>query len=195
MITYEPLAGEHISRAIEKLCKLANTGGDTARGTFNGVDLVATPGVDPAAVEQQYRDLVDAQAAAYQASTEGRAAARKRAEQIEERQTAVDELAAEMRVTLNAEDVPAILRWFKRLADVADDISVSVPTVEILGWFTSRGYEANVNCGDNFDADDRENVARWIIGQALSTLATVGAPHSIVHKFADEWLAGRSPAG
>ena len=55
--------------------------------------------------------------------------------------------------------------------------------------FGEHGYEPGVNTGDDFAVDDRENVGRYIIGQALDGIRSVGSPHPIIHKFATDWLS------
>ena len=67
-------------------------------------------------------------------------------------------------------------------------LGVRVDRERIIATFGAHGYVSGVNCGDAFDAEDRENVARWLIGQCLANLVSVGAIHGIVHKFADDWI-------
>ena len=80
----------------------------------------------------------------------------------------------------------AILDWFCAYQHPSDTMGVLKNAPRVLGTFLTNGYWPNANCGIEFKKDDRENVARWIIGQALSTMR-VCAVHQVIHHFVAEW--------
>ncbi|OGZ11660.1 MAG: hypothetical protein A3D67_00515 [Candidatus Lloydbacteria bacterium RIFCSPHIGHO2_02_FULL_51_22] len=64
----------------------------------------------------------------------------------------------------------------------------------VIATFAAKGYHPNVNCGQDFHGDDRDNFARYIIGQALGNLACVGAIHQVVQRFTNDWKKKFIPA-
>ena len=81
-----------------------------------------------------------------------------------------------------------ILSWIIDVQDLSDDVYVKVPKKDILEYFNKNGYYSNVNTGSNFKEDDPDNHARYIIGQALENLETVGAIHRVIKQFASDWI-------
>ena len=189
-LTYEVPIGEHLVRCIEKMLDLANDAGAPVQADFNGIPLHVDPGATAVEVEQRWDAESRARGERYRNSPEGRAAAAKRAAEVAQRQRDADGLTVEMHKTLNPEDVPAVLRWLMRYEETAGDVDVKKDRLEVLDWFLSHGFEVGVNVGPAFDANDRENVARYIIGQALDGIQSMGCPHPVVSKFANEWLIG-----
>lgn len=80
-----------------------------------------------------------------------------------------------------------ILDWICSIQDASDHTDVHTDSTFILMLFNMNGYLPDVNTGDEFDGDDPDNFARYIIGQALSGLRTVGVVHHVVTRFAGEW--------
>jgi hypothetical protein len=80
----------------------------------------------------------------------------------------------------------AVLDWLCEMQPASDRAGVIVRRQTILDIFAKHGFLPGVNCGKNFRPESRENVHRWLIGQALATLESF-AIHGIVHKFAREW--------
>lgn len=93
----------------------------------------------------------------------------------------------EVRGVFNQTDV-AVLDWLCAIQDSTDHVSVAVDKAAIIGAFESAGFKPNVNCGPAFREDDRDNVFRYLVGQALDGLQSV-AIHEIIHKFSDDWKA------
>lgn len=187
--TYEVNWGESVDHAIAGMRAQADAAGAVVTAQFNEVELVVAPGATQAAVKAEWHAELQRRSDAYRASPEGRAAAAKRVADVAAQQRDTDALIEEMRSTLNAEDIPGLIRWFDKLTDAADDVGVRSPSSEILTWFADRGYEPGVNTGSEYRPDDRENTARYLIGQALDGVRTCGVPHPIFHKFAAEWLS------
>ncbi len=89
---------------------------------------------------------------------------------------------------LNFADDVAVLDWLCEFQDPSDHVGVVKQPGEVLSTFAANGYHPNVNTGKDFNKNDRDNVARWIIGQALSDLACeVGAINHMVVHFTEKW--------
>jgi len=70
MITLEHLAGRHISAVCREAVDRANSEQDSVRFDFNGTEVIANPGDDPAALEKKWSDDFEAAAKAYRESPE-----------------------------------------------------------------------------------------------------------------------------
>ena len=82
----------------------------------------------------------------------------------------------------------AVLDWICEFQDPSDHIGVAKNQGEVLKIFAEHGYQTSVNTGEAFNGEDRDNFARYIVGQALDGLkGDVGAIHQVVHKFTDDW--------
>lgn len=172
--------GEHISRAALRMVALA-----PSRCTFNGIELVADVHTTVGDIEAEYDRQFDDRAAAWDASSEGQAAAERDRWQRVERQALMNDLMTELR-TLDMRDVAKALGWMARAQDPLDSSAVADRAL-ILSTYDGAGYRANENVGPEFVDSDRENVARYIIGQAMDGIAHVGAPHQVLPTFVEQW--------
>jgi hypothetical protein len=137
-------------------------------------------------IVEEWRQTVNARSIAYVNSPEGKAAAAAREAKIAEMQEAHDLAIQDLRSLDWSSDV-AVLDWVCRIQGATDHIGVVVRTQEIVDTFRRHGFEPSVNCGDAFKPDDRDNVHRYIVGQALDNLGSMGAIRGIIHKFAGDW--------
>lgn len=179
-------AGVHINKAAEILIAAATEHGE-AHGIFNEIMLKASPSMTVAEVVADYHQRLDAREVAWRNSPEGQAAERDREERVRASQEKHDLLVRGL-ASLDFTNDIAVLDWLCAIQDATDHVSVVVRKNEILETFKRHGFEPGANCGDNFKGDDRENVFRYIVGQALGTLQHV-AIHGIIHKFAADWKA------
>lgn len=78
MQTYIPLAGEHIHTAATNAVLLAQQHGEPCRFTFNDVTVTVLPTETPSQAVDVWRTTMEAKAAAYRNSPEGKRAAAER---------------------------------------------------------------------------------------------------------------------
>ena len=81
----------------------------------------------------------------------------------------------------------AVLDWIYELQDPSDILCDKSQAGFIVETFAAHNYFPGVNCGPDYQADDRENVARHLIGQALEFLQTSGAIHQVAGTRIEEW--------
>lgn len=180
------MAGEHISMVARRAVDVANRTGAPARFTFNEVDAVASPGASPEGVEAEYMRRAEERRVAWEQSPEGQRCKREQEERIVAAQAKVDR-AMESLGGLNANDLGAVLAWVEEIAEPAAHVRVVVPRARILDWFKAHGWVPGMNCGAAFKAEDRQNFAGYIIGQALNGFERVGAPHPMLAVFTEQW--------
>lgn len=73
------------------------------------------------------------------------------------------------------------------MQEPSDHAGVILRRETIVSAFERRGFKAGENCGADYKPDDRSNMFRYLVGQALSGLKDGPAIHPILHKFAAEW--------
>jgi hypothetical protein len=155
-------------------------------GEFNGVLLTCRAESTVEGLIQEYLASSEAQAEAYRQSPAGRATVRLMEDYRTDLQIQINSAMAEL-PSLNFHDLAVVIEWFKRIQEGSDHIYVHTPSREIVETFLAQGYEIGVNCGEAFDETSADNYGRWLIGQALQNLSTLGAIHQVYHKFSDEW--------
>ncbi len=178
--------GEHISHFATRLEAIAKEKQTTVTGKFNNIFLTATPEATVNDLLVEYQVECDKAEKAYLASPAYR-------EHLQLVQKKTDEANAKAKVlmekfdSLNWDSVTDILDWLCEIQPVADTSGVALDRKKIVRAFVDHGFKANVNTHKNFKADDKDNVARYIIGQAMDGLEVVGAPHHVLIRFVDDW--------
>lgn len=178
------LPGTHVSEAVDMLIRAAHDDG-CAEGEFNEVNITVECGETADIILARYKSECAGRAEAYRKSPEGIASATSAKERTASLQQAADCLMAAL-PNLDFSDESGVLDWLCALQAPSDHIGVSINKNAVLIEFAKHGLQPNVNCGPDFDANDRRNFFEWLVGQALDGLATV-AIHGLIHKFADDW--------
>ncbi len=168
--------GTHVSSVARQLASLANINDETYTGDFGGITLVANPGDTSESVEVQWWRQSDAKSEAYRNSPEGERAAR---------QAAINELMRRFE-TLDYEDLDQLVQFFDDMAEPSDHIGTS-DRWRIVDAFAEHGLVASMNSRDKFDGEDRENYAKYLIGQALGSLSFLGLIMSPYSVHAAQW--------
>lgn len=180
-------AGTHIDSAAAELARIATEHGE-ATGVFNDVTLTARTGDTPESIIASFEAQTAARAEAWRNSPEGRASLAERESVRRALQSKHDALMGALPALDFGNDV-AVMDWLCAMQEPSDHIGVIRRKETILATFGAKGFRPNVNTGNAYKHGDRENMFRYLVGQALSGLETIGAIHSIIHKFADEWRA------
>lgn len=179
--TYDPLPGTRIGDAAIKMVELA-----PCECYFNGIRIVSTVGMAPGDIEAEYWRKSEERVREYRESPEGIRDALDAEARRSESQAVLDwELA--LLPSLDLGDLGAVIAWLERVTPHMGLVGVTFDREAVVTLFMLSGYEPVVNCYDDFRPDDRDNVAIWIIGQALSGIIRVGSPHNTIHRFAEEW--------
>lgn len=186
MVEIEAGCGQHITSFANELVHAAAKHG-TAKGVFNQVEIVADRTSTAEGLCAQWERKTEEASIAYRNSPEGKAAEAKREADVIAAQETHDHLVRDL-AALDFKNDVAVLDWLCAIQDSTDHVSVTVDKATILSAFEAAGFTANVNTGANFKPEDRDNVFRYIVGQALDGLKTV-AIHGIIHKFAGDWKA------
>ncbi len=180
------LAGTHVTEAATALAQLANDHGVIYTGDFNDTTMTARPGDSAGFVQSEWQRESNLSAERYRNSPEGKRAALDAENRKSALQAEMDALMQRFE-TLDYENLDELVQFFDDLAEPSDHIGVSFDRQRIVDKFAWHGFVVSMNCGDAFNRDDRENYAKYLIGQALDGLNSIGAIMGIYRKFAAEW--------
>lgn len=89
-----------------------------------------------------------------------------------------------MKIQPNFNNVDSIISWIEEVANCKNR---DLKNTGILEMFAQNGFTANMNCDDEFQPENRENVAGWLIGQALDGIQLTGHISLDVLEFMGEW--------
>lgn len=182
--------GFHIALASQIVCAIAVTLGRPCSMTFNAVDVQALPDSEPEELVEHYNAESDRRREEYRNSPEGKAAAAERSAEIVAKQSEIDRMQRELAAASPDAGHDFFVDWCARFGWVNDDIGVSIDRSVIISALKSAGYVQNDCTGDQFVEGDRDVMARYIVGQALSCLnGPVGKIHPVVGSFADRYRA------
>lgn len=175
MKTIQLRLGQSIESGARELCAQA-----PARADFNGIMLRARYATTrPEDVAMEYGRRSRAQSAMWSPERTARAA-RWAAEQEATRKRIAAECSA--LPTIDWTDHAEPLAWIERV------VEENIPNASgIASIFGERGYVADACTDDAFDGENRDNVARFIVGQAMANLARVGAIHPMCGEFVRRW--------
>lgn len=155
-------------------------------GVFNGITLAYRGDSTADAIVGVYRAESQARSDAYQRSPE-RQYQVWHAEVLRQHLQAHMDAAMVQLPTLNFSDLGDVIAWIEKILEPSNHVGVHTPAERIVATFQAHGYAPGVNCYGAFDQDDEENFARWLIGQALSNLESVGEIHQVFSTFAAQW--------
>lgn len=188
-----PFLGCSVDIVAERMTQTAQIQQCPVHVDFNGVELVAYPDTTPTSIVASYKATIRRQHYDYLLTD---AAAQRDSEDLmrqRERQTVLDSLYRQLDNLISPQRIDPIsdvqvLRWWRDYAAVADNIQLHRYQAPIIQAFDKAGFRPNVNTDAAYDADDRDNSFRYLVGQCMDGLAHVGCPHPIVIQFIDGWL-------
>jgi len=156
---------------------------------FSGVEFVVTKGkYNSSDIVEKWEKIRAELFEKYKNSPEGKAAAEASARDIAEKQKQIDELTNQLDI-LDFSNTEKVLDWCAAFQSPSDRIDTKRDKEKILNKFAENGYLPNVNLGSEYKPEDKDNSARYLIGQALDGIKQIGAIHQVFHKFYDEWKA------
>ncbi len=156
----------HVSQAAVLLVDAVKTHGDSFL-VFNGLCLAADKFSTVEGLCESYDKLSEIRRKEYLASPEGIERTRKDEATRSALQHRANQLSRKLPL-LDFNNVDGLLDWLCEMEDPRDRIGVQVNSDLIREVFEGHGYKPNANVGNAFNENDRENYARWIIGQAIA---------------------------
>lgn len=184
----EGTPGQHINSFAKQLINEAQKSNTIVTGTFNGIDLVVDPKSNLSVDEivATFTSEMSKKAEAYKNSPEGISANKEAEERKQNMQEKSNQLVEELN-TLDFLDFESVLEWICNFQEASDYSGTSYDKNKVISTFKNHGFDIGVNTGKDFNGEDAENFAKYLVGQALDRINTIGAPHQIVHKFTNDW--------
>ena len=192
MIDLEVQAGSYLDNTIEgviaglKIAEKAGNRGCIARIDFNGVMLLMSAKSVVKEVVEYYHYQLKLEWQAYVNSPEYKWRKQLEEAQIERLMSELEVIMAQLEY-MDLSNIDHVLSWLNEIQPYSDDSRLKVPAKHIAKVLRSHGYLRDVNCNENFKEDNKENVARYLVGQALDGLEYRGAIHSMYCYFYPEW--------
>lgn len=185
------MIGDFIGPSIVALVARAREYRETVWMDFNGTPVYADRKSNPARLSTWWKEQQRQKSLAYWASPEGVAQAEQdRIAQLD-REMKTERLVSRL-YSLDFTDLEELMSYFEQMESSAG-----------LGWFNRRkvvkvfkqhGFRANENLGDKLDEGDRENMARYLIGQALDSIRGAGAIPGAYTMFLEQWRERFTPS-
>ena len=113
---------------------------------------------------------------------------RQAARDIEAAQEQSNELIKQLD-TLDFSDAGKVLEWWAAFEESGNvDVERTIGDInKIVAKFAAHGYLPGMNTGAEYREEDKENSAKYIVGQALSGRENTGDISGAVHGFYDDW--------
>lgn len=186
MTVYDATIDSDIRVTAKNMVALAEQTKDTVTAEYNGIPLTTdNTSMAEDVVEAYYAECAK-RTEAYRNSPEGKIAAHEASVRLQQAQERYDTLVKQL-PDLNFNSDVEVLNWLDKYQEASDRHIVRQPDV-VFKAFVSHGYQPNINMGKDFDANDRDNFARYIIGQALNYIEKHdGSIHQIVGIMVDRW--------
>lgn len=152
---------------------------------FNDITIIAHKNSDPNKLVESFLETNQKRLHDYYNSKEYKQKCLKEKKETEQNQKKMDLVMKKMD-SIDFHDLDSIINWWL-LFESNHYSGVYFHTNQIIQTFESKGYKSNANIGISFNSENKENVARYIIGQCLQGIQSHGHINPIVHKFAREW--------
>ena len=183
-------AGDYIDNVLEKMIQILNDRPqlDGVRTTFNGIVIIADKNSTTESLRSEVKRKQKASRRRYKRSA---VAKRRKKERKAEIRSKKHEVIAQIRAFngLDKSNLEKTIAWLAEFQPLSDRIGVLKPSQAffIVKTLEGAGYRANENTNEHFKKEDKENVARYIIGQTISMLSTRYAIHPMIVHFSSEW--------
>lgn len=195
-VKIEAMLGEHIDNFVKKMVaewkKRTDDGYNEAmkglivEGDFNGVTLRATGKETAKDLSNYYDDASAKESAAYRKTDEYKEIQRKQKEEKSELQKQHDELMAEL-PKLDFKNHNKVLDFAVKYHEATDHIGVKKDHSIIIGALEKGGYVSGANTGEDYKENDEENSARYLIGQFMSCIKSMGACPGVLSSMYEQY--------
>lgn len=186
MYTYEAPTGENINTTAKNMIALAKEKKGDVRTLFNNIPLLATEQSVPENIVKDFETKHNEASETQRKSPKGQYEEVNREKEKKEIQDKINCLIGQL-PSIDFSKQEKVLDWLCKFQPLSDHTNVKTDASKILKIFEKHGYRPGINVGKNFQEENPDNHARYIVGQSLENLQAVDAIHPVVHKFAKDW--------
>jgi hypothetical protein len=187
----DAIPGQHINDFAHQLLDIANKNEEKkVTGVFNGIEIDIIKDIDKNLsaddLVEYYHKESERIADEYRNSPEGIREAQENEKQRDHMQKTTNQLIKNLD-NLNFLDYEAVLDWICDFQRASDYIGVFFDRSQVISTFEDHGFFIGVNTENDFNGDDAENFAKYLVGQALDGINTIGTPDPLVHQITNKW--------
>jgi hypothetical protein len=181
LLQYTPQIGENMETTSERIVRIMEVTNAPCIVDWAGYNVLVNPSTKPIEIQQAFVHAMHVGHERWATSPEGQkhlAAEKAHLEHLQEQVNAAMELLEH----LDFGELAAVINWLELIHDGAcRSLEVQVPCEKILEVLRSHGFEAGVNCNEQFDGQNEDNFGRYVIGVAMKQGCR------IIRKHAREW--------
>jgi hypothetical protein len=189
MVDQNGFWGRTISETAQLLIKEANRCNEDVGYIFNNITIIVSKTATVDSVVNSYSTESKRLHEVYLRSPEYQDKLAQDEKELEEAKIELENQLSIM-YKLDFSNLKEVLVWLTKFQPLSDRTGVMTNSIkqEVMTTFESNGFIAGANTGDQFDENDADNYARYIIGQAMSGIQD-SSIHQVLHSFVDRWLA------
>ena len=180
--------GETIKSAIFSAIEVAQEKVQPVQFNFNGIVVQVTGDSEYDIVKQEYRTALAESQKEYENSPRYKKLKQKQDEELKADQLRIDSLLASLSEVLKGNDFASVVVWCGLFAEINDNNNLKFDKKVLVEQLKVAGWLSGVCTGKDFNEDDPENYARYIVGQCISNLESGMPIHPIAKSFADKWV-------
>jgi hypothetical protein len=173
----------HLHDAVTGMVHHVAIMGESVQCEFNGVTLIADGNSTVNSIMRHYNDEREKQSQEYYKSDEYKRVLR----ETEILQHKCRKLLDVFFYDLDFSDLEQVLNWLIEFQECLERVGVTFNSELVVHFFERKGFVESANIGINFNLRDKENFARYIIGQSMAFLRQRGCLHQVLLRFIREW--------
>jgi len=168
-----------VENFVRQLIDTANNTKEEVTGVAKWIELTVVPWSDVTVniLLDYYYDEIDRRRKAFAEETK---------ERKKDMQKKITELVSWLS-GLDFSDYETVLDWICDFQEASDQIGVSYKKRKIISIFKKQGYTILANISDDFDWEDAENFAKYVVWLALNWVNSGNVVTPAVHQFTNEW--------
>lgn len=183
MLNYKPMIGDDFDYVAQCALDLSIKKAESVKFTFNGEDVFVCPANSIPSINNQYKKLVDKNYQRYIKSDEYKKHQKEQEKRNKRDQEKIDILLNQLHPKMDQHEV---VIWCGVFAEVNDNIDLKYNKQEIADVLKANGYKSNDCIGA--DMEDKDNFAKWLVGQSISMLESGMPIHPQIRRFAKEYI-------
>ena len=190
MSIYKPSAGTSIDYAVREAIALSVGKEEPVEFIFNDVKLCVNEESDPAEIESIFHASMKMNSQAFNTPIRRQ----KEAERRRKMQADLDEFLPTLD-SLDMTNKAEVLHWLCRFEELSGWTFVSYNRSHVLLKFVEAGYKPGEFCRKENETQEewQEHAGaygefRWIVGQALEGISSMGCPHQMIHTFTERFM-------
>lgn len=185
-LSIEAKPGENLDDYAIRLILAASERNGVVQGEFSGVPFEVTSEMTIKSVRDSYAEGGKKQDEVFRASPEAKKRAEEQRQRAEEAKRSIEALLKQLD-TLEFSDLESVIDWIAAFQEPTNLVGIEFDRKAVLKTFKAHGFEPDANIGEAYDERSAENVAKYVVGQALAGIERGGLVPQAIHGAASRW--------